>query len=136
MPTAVWRSLPLLGNARIDGQHTALQGEVQQLAEDIQARRSADHLEASLALISQRTVEHFHTEEELMKAQGDPGRIHHADLHRELILQVRRIQYATAKGEPLGEGVAVFLGDWFEEHVQKVDLVHVAYLGEGEAPSH
>ena len=56
MPTAVWRSLPLLGNARIDGQHTALQGEVQQLAEDIQARRSADHLEASLALISHRTV--------------------------------------------------------------------------------
>lgn len=130
MPTAVWRSLALLGNERLDAQHRVLQGELQQLAEDIQSRRSAEHLEASLALLSQRTIEHFHTEEELMKAQGDPARIYHADLHRELILQVRRIQYATAKGEPLREGVAGFLGDWFEEHVEKVDLEHAAYLQE------
>ncbi len=130
MPTAVWRSLPLLGNERLDAQHRALQGEVQRLAEDIHSKRSAEHLEASLALISQRTIEHFHTEEDLMKAHGDPGRILHADLHRELILQVRRIQYAAAKGEPLRDAVPEFLGDWFEEHVQKVDLEHGAYLRE------
>ncbi len=130
MPTAVWRSLPLLGNERLDAQHRFLQGAVQQLAEDVQAKRSAEHLEASLALISQRTVEHFHTEEELLKASGDPDRFLHADLHRELILQVRRIQYATAKGDPLREAVACFLGDWFEEHVQKVDLERGAYLRE------
>lgn len=133
MPTAVWRSLALLGNERIDAQHLALQAAIQQLAEDIETRRPAEHLEASLALISQRTIEHFHTEEELMKVNEDPRRISHADVHRDLILQVRRIQYATAKGDPVREGVAIFLGDWFEEHVQKVDLEHVAYLREGNA---
>ena len=117
----------LTGIDLIDAQHRALFEAVAGLAQAIQDGTSDGDLQVQLALIAQRTIFHFHTEEELMKSGQYPGRSLHGAEHLDLILKVREIQYRSAKGQSVTFEITRFLADWFGRHIASLDMDYATY---------
>jgi hemerythrin len=117
----------LTGIDLVDTQHRALFEAVHTLAQAIQDGGREDELMLQLALIAQRTIFHFHTEEALMKAHQYPQRTFHGAEHLDLILKVRAIQYKSAKGQAVTTDITRFLAEWFGHHVLSQDMDYAIY---------
>jgi len=127
MPFATWTDDLLTGIDLVDAQHMALFEAVNTLAQAIQDGISDGQLQEQLALIAQRTIFHFHTEEELMKSDQYPGRTLHGAEHLDLILKVREIQYQSAKGQSVTMEITRFLAEWFGRHIVSLDMDYATY---------
>jgi hemerythrin len=117
----------LTGIDLVDAQHKALFEAVNMLSQAIQDGMTDDALMMQLALIAQRTIFHFHTEEELMKSDQYPGRTLHGAEHLDLILKVREIQYQSAKGQAVTKEITRFLAEWFGRHIVSLDMDYATY---------
>jgi hemerythrin-like metal-binding protein len=115
----------------VDAQHRELMELLDAFDAALRSGAAAPGLREDLALISQRTLKHFQTEEQLMKDAGYPGRCAHADLHRDLVLKVRELQYRFDRGQPLDRSLATFLADWFDHHIQESDRDYAGFLRKG-----
>jgi hemerythrin len=131
MPFAAFTDELLTGIEVVDAQHKALFEAVATLSRALQDGATEDALMLQLALIAQRTIFHFHTEEELMKAHHYPGRTFHGAEHLNLILKVREIQYKMAKGHAATVEITRFLAEWFGHHVQSLDMDYASYMKSG-----
>jgi hemerythrin len=129
MPESPWQTLPQLGIELLDTQHAELFQLVDQLSRALKGRPKPGALTETLALLSQRTIKHFQTEEGLMKEAGYPGLADHAAEHNRLILQVRALQYAYGKGESITRATPGFLADWFDHHIKEADMGYVPFVG-------
>jgi hemerythrin len=118
----------LIGIDIVDAQHRSLFESLNTLSQAIQDGVTEDALMLQLALIAQRTIFHFHTEEELMKAHHYPRRTVHGAEHLDLILKVREIQYTSAKGQSVTMDTTRFLAEWFGHHVLSLNMDYAAYI--------
>jgi len=128
MPAAMWSDQFVTGIELIDAQHKELFVCLNQLFDAIKDNTSRQTLQESLASLARRTIKHFQTEESLMKEIGYPTRCAHSELHNELILKVRAVQYEQAKGQAPSLEVARYLAGWFDHHIVDVDLGYVEYM--------
>lgn len=118
----------LTGIDLIDSQHKALFEALNTLSQAIQDGVTDDELATLLALIAQRTIFHFHTEEELMKSDQYPRRTLHGAEHLDLILKVREIQYTLAKGQAVTMAITRFLTEWFGLHIMSLDMDYAFFM--------
>jgi hemerythrin-like metal-binding protein len=128
MPSVHCREPFVTGLDLIDAQHKELFEALGSLSEDIASGAPLARVDEWLAFLAQHTIRHCQTEESLMKDAGFPDRIAHANLHLELILQIRELQYQRTKGHSVGPDVVAFLWEWLDHHIREADRVYARHI--------
>lgn len=117
-----WDSRFAVGVATIDAQHRTLFDHVNALHDAMQAGHGKDEIGKTLAFLARYTVEHFHTEEELMRRTSYPGYLSHKAIHDDLTQQVKDLQAKLDRGsQMLSLSVMHFLRDWLSHHISEED---------------
>jgi hemerythrin len=124
-----WDSKYAVGVAIIDAQHKTLFEHVNALFDAMQAGHGKEELGRTLAFLANYTVEHFKTEEELMRRTAYPGFLAHKGIHDDLTRQVIDLQGKLEKGsQMLSLPVMHFLRDWLSHHISEEDKKLAAHL--------
>jgi hemerythrin len=128
-----WRDEFTLGVATIDDQHRELLDAMNRLVPHLQAGEAAGGAEV-FAFLERYAVEHFGTEEELMRARGYPFLAEHLVEHANFVDFFARLRRDVQAGR--GGRLAhvfqaqVFLLDWFANHSTSTDRHLTRWLRE------
>jgi hemerythrin len=127
MAIAVWNSRFETGITIIDNQHKALFDAVNRLADSFKAGTSKTAVKDSMDFLIKYTVEHFQTEEKVMKDMGYPKLTSHMAEHAQLVHKATELQGKIAEGKPVTMEVSKFLADWLKHHINEVDMGYVEF---------
>ena len=127
MAIAVWNSRFETGITIIDTQHKALFDAVNKLADSFKAGTSKAQVKESLDFLVKYTVEHFGTEEKIMKDMAYPKLTSHMVEHTQLVQKAKDLQARLAEGKPVTMEVTTFLADWLKHHINEVDMGYVEF---------
>jgi hemerythrin len=127
MAIAIWNSRFETGIAVIDTQHKALFDAVNKLADSFKAGTSKTQVKDSLDFLVKYTVEHFQTEEKIMKDMGYPKLTSHIAEHVQLVQKAQDLQGKLANGKPVTLEVSTFLAEWLKHHINEVDMGYVEF---------
>lgn len=106
----------------IDSQHRDLFERVERLFNAMHNREDTK-VEELLEFLGTYVVEHFRTEEDLMKKVNYPGFSRHLLTHQSM-----KVQLSQIKPENLEESIIVFLIDWLVEHINHEDRQLAVWL--------
>jgi hemerythrin len=124
-----WEPKYEVGVAVVDAQHRTLFDRLNALFEAMQAGQGAQEISKTLAFLATYTVEHFKTEEELMKRSAYPGFLAHKAIHDDLTAQVVELQDKLDQGfQMLSLPVMHFLRGWLSHHISEEDRKVAAHL--------
>ena len=134
-----WNPALETGLPEIDQQHMELYALVNDLNAAALVGTGPQQLERMLHRILRYASVHFATEEALMADSSYTDSVAHAAIHAAFAEQVQCLaqEYAEGHGKSV-LGLAVFMQDWLESHIQAVDRPLVDHLREwraSEAPS-
>ncbi len=127
MAIAVWNSRFETGITIIDNQHKALFDAVNKLADSFKDGTSKTAVKDSMDFLVKYTVEHFQTEEKVMKDMGYPKLTSHMAEHAQLVSKAQELQGKIAAGKPVTLEVSRFLADWLKHHINEVDMGYVEF---------
>jgi len=127
MAIAVWNSRFETGIAIIDTQHQALFAAVNKLADSFKSGTVKSQVKESMDFLVQYTVDHFQTEEKLMKEMGYPNLTSHMAEHTQLVHKAQALQAKLNEGKPVTMEVSTFLADWLKHHINEVDMGYVEF---------
>ncbi len=127
MAIAVWNSRFETGITIIDSQHKALFAAVNKLADSFKDGTAKSAVKDSLDFLVKYTVEHFGTEEKIMKDMGYPKLTSHMADHAHLVDKAKALQAKLAEGKPVTMEVTTFLADWLKHHINEVDMGYVEF---------
>lgn len=127
MAIAVWNSRFETGIAIIDTQHKALFDAVNRLADSFKTGTSKTAVKEAMDFLVKYTVEHFQTEEKVMKDMGYPKLTSHMAEHAQLVSKAQELQGKIAEGKPVTMEVSKFLADWLKHHINEVDMGYVEF---------
>ena len=127
MAIAVWNSRFETGITIIDNQHKALFDAVNKLADSFKDGTSKTAVKDSMDFLVKYTVEHFQTEEKVMKDMGYPKLTSHMAEHAQLVSKAQELQGKIAAGKPVTMEVSRFLADWLKHHINEVDMGYVEF---------
>lgn len=129
MEIVTWNDSYATGNAMVDSQHKHLFGLVNSLHEAILAQKGKDVLEPTLDKLAKYVVEHFATEERLMREKNYPQFQRHHQKHVELTKQATDIISNFKSGKlTLTMTLSKFLGDWIRHHIHEEDTAMITWL--------
>jgi len=124
-----WESKFEVGVAAVDAQHRMLFEHVNTLFDAMQAGHGKDEIGKTLAFLAKYTVDHFKTEEDLMRKSSYPGYLDHKAIHDDLTHQVVELQGKLDKGsQMLSLPVMHFLRDWLSHHISEEDKKMALHL--------
>ncbi|WLT30788.1 bacteriohemerythrin [Geothrix sp. PMB-07] len=124
-----WQPAFEVGHSRIDSDHQALVGAMNQLYEAAHQGQDKEEIAKILNFLRDYTVTHFATEETLMIRHNYPAASDHFAAHAELILQVSDFIADYRTGNIVGVDVMLgFLETWLMNHIQGRDRDLGAYL--------
>ena len=130
-----WKSEFSVGVESMDFEHRNMIAMINEIYDEMKARRDASSVEQFLGDIHAAISAHFALEERMMKDAGYGEYEAHKDDHEELLDQIRdmmdEFRDAPEKGfELLKENLA----DWFEAHFASFDArLHGQLAGEDES---
>ena len=127
MAIAIWNSRFETGNAVIDAQHKTLFDAVNKLADSFKDGTSKSAVKESLDFLVKYTVDHFQTEEQVMKDMNYPKLTSHIAEHLQLVANAQDLQRKVADGKPVTMEVSKFLADWLKHHINEVDMGYVEF---------
>ncbi|MDP2877152.1 MAG: bacteriohemerythrin [Holophaga sp.] len=128
MPFAEFTDDLRVGHDEIDRQHLGLFEAINCLHDALRAGRSRQEQTDILAFLHTYTVEHFQTEEAVMRDSGYPALEAHQELHRTLVQQVNDLEEKYALGTmTLSIMTMHFLKDWLTNHIQAEDQKFAAF---------
>jgi len=117
-----WEPRYQVGVTILDTQHKGLFDQINALHDAMQAGQGREEVAKTLAFLARYTVEHFQTEEELMRRADYPDFLEHKAIHDELTRQVLDLLARLDKGsERLTLPVMHFLRDWLSHHILELD---------------
>ena len=117
------------GHAVVDKQHRDLFKLVNDLHEAIVAQRSKDVLMPTLERLAKYTVEHFHTEQDLMASLGYPEFAAHKQRHDELTAKVVELMEGYRSGKvTLPVTLSRFLSEWLNHHIKGEDKRMIEWI--------
>ncbi|MFN7959592.1 MAG: bacteriohemerythrin [Holophagaceae bacterium] len=126
-----WHERYRVGHAGLDLQHQRL-FELVNLFDDVIQMGLAEELHRILDDIILVSIEHFRDEERLLRAAGFPRVEEHAQMHEELLAQIRKMRASlSAGGHVSPKAVVRFLADWLTYHILREDADYKPYLAEG-----
>lgn len=118
-----------VGHQDIDSQHAGLFDAVNRLHDAMMAGKARQEVGGILAFLRGYTVDHFRSEEALMRAGAYPGYEAHKRLHDDLTRQVLDLEEKQRTGSvTLSLSVMNFLKDWLAHHISVEDRKVAARL--------
>jgi hemerythrin-like metal-binding protein len=117
-----WHSALEVGHERIDADHRALVGALNQLHAAMDQGKDQAEIVKVLNFLRDYTVTHFQAEETLMIQHNYPGAPAHFAVHAELVLKVSDFigDYRSGK-TMLTADLLAFLESWLLEHILGLD---------------
>jgi hemerythrin len=129
MTPALWRDEYCTGDARIDNEHRALFGLVNDLHAAMANAASPAQMQAILTTMANHTIEHFQHEEALMVARNYPGYQRHKQVHDNLLAKVQTLLTRfNSDNSPLSADLTAFLTEWLSHHIQGEDQAMIRFL--------
>ncbi len=128
MPIAIWNPVYETGNPTVDGQHRQLFEMVNELHHGIISGHGRDVMGPMLKRLAKYAVDHFATEEGLMRSGGYPEFARHKGKHDALTAQVVALLGEWEKGTALPNSLSKFLAEWVAHHIKEEDLAMIQWL--------
>jgi hemerythrin-like metal-binding protein len=125
---APWSARHETGIGIIDLQHQELFEALNDLAAAFRKGAPLPQARSALRFLASYTVNHFRTEEALMKEMGYPGFMAHVAEHSQLFARVRHLQTSLMQGECIAMDVVVTLADWLQHHIGGMDQEYVEFV--------
>ncbi len=130
-----WQDEFLVGIPKVDEQHRKLLETINDLHLLLHTRVSPEKLKDIVFFLNEYVVEHFGTEEALMKASTalpEKLRERHFREHRFFVDKIQEftgtLETESANKEGYLLDIFEFLGHWFADHILKIDKETAAYL--------
>jgi hemerythrin len=134
MSFALWSSTYETGHPEVDQQHQQLFRMINDLQEAMSRGKGREALGPVLQSLVGYTLEHFATEEALMRASGYPSLARHAEKHAVLARQVSELALRFSEGFlTIPNTLSRFLFDWLKLHIREEDSAFIAWL-KGQSP--
>jgi len=137
MPLAVWSDRYETGIREIDAQHKRLFQAINRLDEAYREGTEETEAQESLTFLARYTLEHFETEEALMRTIGYPMLEFHQKEHAELMTQILVMKakldggfQVPLDGADFAAHVANFAADWLAHHINEADMGYVQFAKE------
>lgn len=127
----VWTDNLAVGNKKIDDQHKELFRQINVLYDACSRGEGKKSLSELVNFLENYVVEHFSSEEELMKKSNYPGYDNHKRLHQEFVLSFAALkQQIQAEGTSLSSVIKTnkMLADWLRNHIMATDKLLGKYL--------
>jgi len=122
---AKWEPYMEMGHPEIDAQHKRLIAEINKLCKELDNKEpDAERIKGHIKFLLAYAVEHFATEEKVMKDIGYPGFLNHYNIHRWFEKQVRNLVNDYVKFGPTHTMVVRIhhlLVDWLVSHICGTD---------------
>jgi len=119
------------GHAKIDEQHKQLFVTLNTIIEEAEQGRGKDEIYKTLDFLSQYTIMHFKTEENLQKEYGFPDYAAHKKSHDDFKANVKELINTLIEKGPVKELIdtaAKTVGDWLITHIKGSDIAMASYL--------
>jgi len=124
-----WNDKLIIGITRIDNQHKELIRIVNELHEAMKSGKGNDKAMETVKFLLKYTVDHFVTEEAIMKHYGYTDFIAHKALHDNLVMDVAQLVRDIESGQKLlTVKISNFMAGWVKEHILANDLKLGAFL--------
>jgi len=125
-----WSDKYSVGNTLIDSQHKKLVALINELHSAMKEGRGKDSLHKILDDIVDYTVEHFNTEEALMRKANYAGLTAHKAEHEKLKETAVALQKSLKAGETtMTLDVMNFLRNWLVNHIEGTDKKYKGIIG-------
>lgn len=129
MPFATFSDDLRIGHEEIDRQHASLFEAVNRLHDAMRAGTSRQEQGNILAFLRTYTIEHFQSEEAVMREGAYPDLVSHKAKHDDLLRQVKGLEEKyTAGSMTLSIMTLHFLKDWLVTHISEEDHKLAAHL--------
>ena len=129
MTFALWSNAYATGHPEVDRQHQRLFGMINELHEAMSHGRGRAALGPVMKDLAAYTLEHFATEEALMRATGFPDLERHIDKHEALARQVSELLLRFSEGYlTIPNTLARFLAEWLKHHIREEDIAFIAWM--------
>jgi hemerythrin len=132
----VWEPHLAIGVAEIDAQHRELFERVNSLLDAMREHRGAAQVKLLLHFLGRYVIDHFDTEERLMREAGYPGHDLHRREHEGFAREFHEVARAFAEGGATPAVVVklnVWLCDWLRRHVSDSDQAMGRFLAAARA---
>ncbi len=125
-----WLAEYELGIEDIDLQHHFFFNLINRFAREMRLTNDVQYQLDLMSELAAYAKFHFMSEENMMRKSEYPNFMHHKFQHMELIDSISRAgnQLFLTENDPNGEGVVLFLREWFLTHTTKVDREFADYL--------
>jgi hemerythrin len=126
-----WDESLLTGHRIIDEQHMQLFDTLINLIEASEQGLGKNQIYTTLDFLSEYTIMHFKTEEDLQKEYGYPDYALHKQCHDEFkstIYDTLQTLHKKGPEKELIDSVVKTVGDWLITHIKGSDIEMAAYL--------
>ena len=135
-----WTTALSVDNENIDTQHKGLLAQLNKLVEVLSAKEvDMGHLRDANHFLYKYFKEHFSTEENYMAKYGYPELERHKEIHKGFIKFYDKLQremrdalkspdFSSLTVEDLLKKVEKYLGDWYVNHIKKVDQKYAKWI--------
>jgi hemerythrin len=134
---AVWSERYATGIVAIDAQHRRLFQAINRMESAYQAGTEESEAQESLAFLAKYTLEHFETEEALMRELGYPMLEFHQKEHADLMARILEMKakldegfLVPLHGADFAANMANFAADWLAHHINEADMGYVQFAKE------
>ncbi|MGA2185881.1 MAG: bacteriohemerythrin [Bryobacteraceae bacterium] len=132
MALFTWSPEYSVGNDLIDGEHKTLYEMADRLHSAMLSRQGHAVLQSLFAQLAGYTRTHFSHEEALMAKHAYPQLAEHAEIHRQLIAKLAKLQDDLKGGKlTVTTDTLQFLKEWLRHHIGKTDRLLASYVREG-----
>ncbi|HWQ09522.1 MAG TPA: bacteriohemerythrin [Holophaga sp.] len=129
MPIATWTSELETGHPMVDHQHQTLFGMINDLHHAIIGGHGPEQVGPVLKSLTRYTVQHFQTEESLMRTYAYPDFTEHKKAHDALVEKVETlVQRFDAGDTVMPSELSRFLADWLNHHIKSKDKLMIDWL--------
>jgi hemerythrin len=111
-----------VGHFLLDQQHEELFALLGQLHELARQKRTQLELKNAIAPLHYAIVNHFQTEENIMRNNLYPGYLDHKKIHDDLVSKLADVETKIKNSDDaLPLSVAIFLKDWLKHYISEED---------------
>jgi len=133
MALFTWSPVYSVGNDLIDSEHQKLFEMADRLHSAMLSGRGQLVLRQLFADLADYTRTHFSHEEALMARHSYPELQAHAEIHRQLIAKLSKLQTDLAGGKlTVTMDTMQFLRDWLQHHIGKTDRLVANHVREAQ----
>jgi hemerythrin len=124
-----WKNDYSVGIAKIDDQHKALVGFLNELYEAMKAGKGKKTLDAVMINLVEYTKTHFASEESFMKLYDYPGFEVHKQKHDKMAGHVLELKQQFDSGKLTNPMlITTFLKEWLSKHIMGTDKAYGPFL--------